>query len=279
MVESLAPLPAGTPLASSPFTVRATFAATGLQPTALESPLDVVVAAPAAELGATPVTGLVAYSLDGDGAWTLLPTWVDREEGALHILVPGNTTVAVSALTPRTRTLQPGWNLVTSVGAPNTPVSLLFAGLESVVDAIHHWDGLERRFESAFPYAPTWSTLHDGQPRDALWVHVPGDSGIEWTQFGGPLPLAPVALQPGGNLVSWIGEETPFTTGAGQLCGAAPAVFRWNTEAVTYDAFNAAGPTMFNTLTRLNPFDGLWVLIASDEPVLWDHPGLPAIVP
>ena len=36
---------------------------------------------------------------------------------------------------------------------------------------------------------------------------------------------------------------------------------------------------MFNTLTTLNPFDGLWVLIASDEPVMWDHPGLPAIVP
>ena len=86
VVETSAPLPAGTPLASSPFTVRATFAATGLQPTALESPLDVVVAAPAAELGATPVTGLVAYSFGSDGAWTLLPTWVDREEGAVHIL-------------------------------------------------------------------------------------------------------------------------------------------------------------------------------------------------
>ena len=115
--------------------------------------------APAAELGATPITGLVAYARNNDDTgWDLLPSWVDRETGDLHVSVPGNRTVAVAAVTPRTIPLQPGWNLVTYTGAPDTPVAFLFGGLPSVIDAIHRWDPAGGRFLSAFPFAPSHST-------------------------------------------------------------------------------------------------------------------------
>ena len=77
----------------------------------------------------------------------------------------------------------------------------------------------------------------------------------------------------------WVGAEAPFIIGASQLFGAASRVFRWGPTDRQYQGFNAAGPTVANTLTTLFPLDGLWVFVASDETRTWDQPGLPPVVP
>ena len=197
------PLPAGTPIASSPFRVEVTYSATGLQPLILPTLLDVVVAAPAAELGGTPVTGLVAYQLELDGSWRLLPSWVDRGRSELHIVVAGNATVAG--------------------------------------DAVHVWDAATQSYRSAFPLAPSFSTLSVVQPRDTLWLHVRSGQAVEWAQYGAALPALTMTLRPGWMLLPWVGTEMPFTTGAAELFGVAPAVFRWNAAADAYDVFFSAG--------------------------------------
>ena len=204
---------------------------------------------------------------------------MDRETSDLHISVPGNRTVAVAAVTPRTIPLQPGWNLVTYTGAPDTPVAFLFGGLPSVIDAIHGWDSAGSRFLSAFPFAPSHSTLTTVQPRDALWVHVRGAQTVEWDEFGSALPPGPTALTPGWNLVPWLGSEVPFTIGAARLFRISPIVYRWDPVGSLHEVFNAAGPSFLNTLTTLHPFDGLWVFVATNAPVLWQQPGLPAVSP
>ncbi len=234
--------------------------------------------APGAELGATPLSGLLAYEL-GESGWILLPSWVDRELGELHVLVPGNRVVAIAAVTPRVTTLTPGWNLVTFTGAPATPVSILFGGVDVTVDAVHRWNSAAGRFDSAFPLAPSFSTLSTVQPRDALWVHVRGEASVDWAIFGGALPGLPRPLEPGWNLVSWVGATTNFTTAAIPLFGLAPAVFRWNATDELYEVFNAGGPAFFNTLLEIGALDGLWVFLATDGPVAWPQPGLGPAVP
>ena len=274
-----APLPAGTPIASSPFRVEVTYSATGLQPLILPAFLDVVVAAPSAELGGTPVTGLIAYQWETAGSWRLLPSWVDRERSELHVAVAGNATLAIAAVTPRTRTLEPGWNLVPFVGAPGMPVAFLFAGLDVAVDAIHVWDASTQSYRSAFPLAPSFSTLSTVQPLDTLWVHVRSDEPVEWAQYGAALPAITLPLTPGWMLLPWVEAETPVTDGAADLFGVAPAVFRWNAETGAYDAFYSAGPAPVNTLTMLQPLDGLWIVVSPEAEASWIQPGLGPGVP
>ena len=268
-------LPAGAPIAGSPFRVEVTYAATGVQPLLLPTLLDIVVVPTAQELGGAPVSGLVAYQLEPDGSWRILPTWVDRARSELHIAVAGNATVAVAAIAPRTQTLLPGWNLVPFVGAPNMPVSFLFAGLDIVVDAVRHWDATTQSYQSAFPIAPSISTLHLVQPNNVLWIHVRTDSPVEWALYGGALAARTQALNAGWMLIPWIGPESDFTAGAADLFGAAQAAFRWNPDTDAYDTFYASGPSATNTLTSLRPLDGLWVVVSADIEATWAQPGLP----
>jgi len=195
------------------------------------------------------------------------------------VAVRGNQTVAIAAVPPRPTTLRPGWNLVTYTGAPDTPVGLLFGGTEAVVDAIHRWDPVRRRFESAFPFAPSHTTLALVQPLEALWVHVRGSSSVEWARYGGPLPATAHALQPGWNLVPWVGERTAFTTAALPLFGVAAAVYRWDPQSGAFQTFSAVGPSFVNSLTTLEALDGLWVYVVAGRDTPWSKPGVAAVVP
>ncbi len=269
-----AALPAGAAIGESPLAVSLRYAATGLTPSALPAPVDLVVTPPAAELGGLPATALAAYTLSAEATWMLAPSWVDREKGAIHVALPGDATVAIAAVQPRTVTLTPGWNLVTFTGAPATPVDYLFRNATSAVDAIHRWNGAAGRYDSAFPLAPSFSTLTQVQPLDALWIHVRGEASVDWARYGGPLPAATLTLHPGWNLTPWVGAEMPFTQGAAGLFGLASAFYRWDAAAGQYDAFFAAGAPGFNTLRTLRPLDGLWVYVTADAPVTWTQPGL-----
>lgn len=117
------------------------------------------------------------------------------------------------------------------------------------------------------------------QPRDALWVHVRGTEIVEWAEFSSALLPGPASLTPGWNLVPWLGSEVPFTIGAAGLFGISPVVYRWDPVSGLYEVFNAAGPSFLNTLVTLHPFDGLWVFVTTDAPVLWEQTGLPAALP
>lgn len=98
-------------------------------------------------------------------------------------------------------------------------------------------------------------------------------------EFGGPIPAVDRPLSPGWNLVSWPGEEVGFISGAAGLFGVAPAVSRWETEHGSCDVFHAAAPAAFNSLRTLHAFDGLWVYVTTDEPTVWEQPGLAAATP
>ena len=223
--------------------------------------------------------GADRVSVGDRGHWRLLPSWVDRERSELHVAVAGNATLAIAAVTPRTRTLEPGWNLVPFVGAPGMPVAFLFAGLDVVVDAIHVWDASPQSDRSAFPLAPSFSTLSTVQPLDTLWVPVRSDEPVEWAQYGAALPAITLPRTPGWMLLPWLGAETPVTDGVADLFGVAPAVFRWNAETGAYDAFYSAGPAPVNTLTMLQPLDGLWIVVSPEAEASWIQPGLGPGVP
>ena len=269
-------LPSGQAIANSPFDVQVTFAATGLRPSHLPAPLDLIVT-PGGGGGAT---GLVAFGLrfDSDtGAerWELLPSWTDAEAGAVHVLIEGTTAVAVASVPPRMVTLREGWNLVTFVGAADTPIDFLFRSAAQAIDAVHRWNSLTRKFESAFPFAPSQSRLRLLQPLDVVWVHIRGEASVEWAAYGGALPGQTASLYPGWNLVSWVGPSTPLLEAGSGLFGVAFSIFRWDHELGLFESFYVTGPAQFNTLETIFALDGVWVLVIAHDPSSWSLPGLP----
>ena len=220
VAEPLPPLPAGIAIAGSPISVQITFSATGLPPSDLSAALAVIVEAPTAALGSVAVTGLIAYAFDAADGWILLPSWVDADGGKLHVEVAESRVVAVTAVTPRISTVQGVWNLLIYTGGADTPIATLLAGMKATVDAVHRWNAETQRFESAFPFAPSRSTLELVQPHDTLWIHARGADVREWPQSSaGRSPPSTARCPPAGT--SSVGPARRSVSSAAPLVSSA----------------------------------------------------------
>ena len=78
-------------------------------------------------------------------------------------------------------------------------------------------------------------------------------------------------LQPGWNLVGWIGPDTPVA----DLFEEIPALLQVSvrdTQADRYLRARRADGSPMGSLTRLTPGMGLWLWMGGDEPVAWARP-------
>ena len=164
-----------------------------------------------------------------------------------------------------TTILYPGWNMVGWVG-PATPTSELFDALPQL-RRLSAWDAGAGSYQRAF--RGTYAQLPSLTPGVGLWLHISGDTTVEWTRsVSGEAVL--LSLRTGWNLVGWTGDNGT---------GVDEAVARFGDMFVRGAVWDASTQRYVHHLPRsgntepptLSRGDAVWVELTSDA--RWWEPG------
>ena len=145
-----------------------------------------------------------------------------------------------------TTVLHPGWNMVGWVG-PETPTSELFEALPQL-RRVSAWDAGEGAYLRAFRGRS--AELPSLTPGTGLWLHLGGDTTVEWTRPG-KSDGAVARLQAGLNLVGVVAD------GAITLPDHADAhAWRWDPARQGYATYRFGDAT-------LSGGEALWIQAAA----------------
>ena len=79
-------------------------------------------------------------------------------------------------------------------------------------------------------------------------------------------------LQDGWNAATWLGPSTRITAAIASIARQAVRVHAWDSEAQRWLGFSPEVPSALNTLRQLRTGDVVWILIDSEQDVVWEQP-------
>jgi hypothetical protein len=178
---------------------------------------------------------------------------------------PDDTVALPPALTTRSVTINPGWNLVGWSGA-QTDTSLALAAIVDRIRNVFAWDPIFGTFYSYSPLAPSFlNDLDFLATGDGLWLFSTGNSPIEWE-----VPIAvdgladpSVSLAAGSNLTTWLGADGASITAAiAGLGNAFISLQTWDPLAERFLIYAAGVPTFVNEISTLFFGDAVWITVS-----------------
>ena len=181
---------------------------------------------------------------------------------ALGVGVTPGHAVAASGAGTITTVLYPGWNMVGWVG-PSTPTSELFDAIPALRQ-VSAWDAEVQAYQHAV--RRRYDDLATLAPGVGLWLHLRGNSAVEWTRDASNEGVV-LILREGGNLVGWTGNNgTPIGNGIAQVAEAVAGARGWDAQMQRFQQYSPKTPRA-GDLTELNQGDAVWLDVTS--PIGW----------
>ena len=160
------------------------------------------------------------------------------------------------------------------VGAQNPaiPIADATASIAGQFDAIYVWDAETQSYLSFRTGAPAaLNSLQELRPGQAVFINITDPEGALWAQGPALTEARDLPLVAGFNFEIWTGPDlTPIADAIAGLGDALVAVFMWDAETQSYQAFRTAGPAFTNNLEELVFGRAVWLLLS--DGAVWPQP-------
>ena len=160
------------------------------------------------------------------------------------------------------------------VGAQNPaiPIADATASIAGQFDAIYVWDAETQSYLSFRTGAPAaLNSLQELRPRQAVFINITDPEGALWAQGPALTEARDLPLVAGFNFEIWTGPDlTPIADAIDGVGDALVAVFMWDAETQSYQAFRTAGPAFTNNLEELVFGRAVWLLLS--DGAVWAQP-------
>ena len=167
------------------------------------------------------------------------------------------------------RTLFPGWNLITWPTAG--PISTDDEKLPAEVRTVFGFDGPTQRFLHWNADVPVALNTLTAIPAGlGTFVFSVGEVPVPWA-LPADLTSPTVALEPGFNLVTWHGPDASVAEAIGSLGDAFVALHAFDGAQQAYASFHVGVPGPLNSLRDLEPKQAVWIEVS--RAVDWIPPG------
>ena len=175
------------------------------------------------------------------------------------------TRVGLADSSERTRTLQPGDNLIGWVGEP-VSIAELFEQLPQA-ELVYAWDAEEQRFRFAAPAGV--GDLTAIEPGMGLFIRIAGTEDAAWEPRVAESDVT-IQLQKGFNFVAWVGDsDVGLAEALAEIVAYISSVSLWDIEQQRFHSYDPREGGPPPTLL-LSPGDALHLNVR--QAVAWEHP-------